>query len=65
MSERRDSMGTTVERPLQMQSQGGRLYDYAKRFMAGAFDFMGLWHCTCDKHHREAGICDMNPCERE
>ena len=53
MSERRDSVGTTVERPLQRHSQGGGLYEDAKRFLDGAFDFRGLGHCTCDEHPRE------------
>ena len=34
MSERRDSMGTPGERPLQRQSQGGGLYEEAKFFLA-------------------------------
>ena len=34
MSERRDSVGTTGERPLQRQSQGGGLYEEAKFFLA-------------------------------
>ena len=34
MSERRDSMGTAGERPLQRQSQGGGLYEEAKFFLA-------------------------------
>ena len=38
-----------------MQSQSGELHEDAKRFMAGAFDFMGLGHGTCDEHHRESG----------
>ena len=65
MSERRNSVGTPVERPLKRQSQGGRLCEDGKRFMAGAFDFMGLGHGTCDEHPREADICGMNQCKRE
>ena len=34
MSERRDSVGTTGERPWQRQSQGGGLYDEAVLFLA-------------------------------
>ena len=33
-SERRDSVGTTVERQLQRQSQGGGLYEEAELFLA-------------------------------
>ena len=33
-SERRDSVGTAVERPWQRQSQGGGLYDEAVLFLA-------------------------------
>ena len=34
MSERRDSVGTAVERPWQRQSQGGGLYEETKFFLA-------------------------------
>ena len=34
MSERRDSVGTPVERQLQWQSQGGGLYEEAELFLA-------------------------------
>ena len=55
VAERQDALETPMERPLQRQSQSGGLYEDAKRFMAGAFDFMGLGHGTCDEHPRESG----------
>ena len=42
MSEMRDSVGTTVERPLQRQSQGGGLYEDAKRFMSGEYQHIDM-----------------------